>query len=83
MIGRNFNQLPVDAIAVPMIKNDWPLELRYNTSAANVMTMTRMSDTEVIFQARDEREHNPASIGAILSNDREKIYWINDTRPLP
>jgi hypothetical protein len=81
--GNNFNILPADAVAVPMIANDNPLQYRNIADASNMMQMTRLSDTEVIFAATATAEHLTGSIGAILSNDRVTIYWVNETNPLP
>ena len=81
--GTGFDGLPDDVVAVPMIRNDFPLELRYNDRPWNVMTMTRNSSTEVTFGNDVTETHSAISIGAILSNNRETIYWVNETRPLP
>lgn len=81
--GAGFDALPENAIAVPMINNSEPLQFRYNELGYNVMTMNRMSNTEVQFESTTIADHSPKSIGAILSQDRETIYWVNTTNPLP
>lgn len=73
--------LPADAVAVPMSNNDNPLQYR-TVSAA--MTIVERTDNEITFAVANEGQHSTAfSIGAILSNDREEVYWINTNRPLP
>lgn len=81
--GEGFNSLPNDAVATPMISNDSPLEFRDDQQGYNVMSMTRISDTEVQFIAASAVNHSAKSIGAILSADRSMVYWVNETNPLP
>lgn len=81
--GNGFAELPDNVVAVPMLNNNDPLQLREIESAANVMRMTRISPTEVEFAASAAAAHTAASIGAILSNDRQAVYWVNETNPLP
>lgn len=81
--GAGFDALPSEAVAVPMTSNDDPLHYRNTGTLATVMTMTRISNTQVQFRASAEGGHPESSIGAILSHDRSEVFWVNNTNPLP
>lgn len=82
--GINFNLIPQDAVGVLMVSNDDPLFNRDTTFNNRLFDLNVISDTELTATQRNPSEHNtPSSIGAILSQDRQTVYWVNDMRPLP
>lgn len=53
---------------------DFTKELRIRTK----------TNTEMELELGTMVEHGMSNyLGAIVSNDRETIYWVNDTKPLP
>lgn len=48
-----------------------------------VMRIEERSATAITFAAEEASDHSALSIGAIVSADRQTVYWINDTKPLP
>lgn len=81
--GIGFDELPEDAIAVPMSNNDNPLENRNAVSGGTVMIIVERTATTITFSASLSVNHGVISIGAILSRDRSDVYWQNNTRPIP
>lgn len=81
--GANFNTIPDDAVAVPAVKNDEPLEYRDTIVAANVMTIESRSANEIVFTTAVAVQHGQTYLGGILSSDRQTVYWVNNTKPLP
>ena len=88
MQGERFNDLPADAVAIAMRDNDNPLEfldIPYTPDERRhaIMTIIERTDTTMTMACEVASEHGALSIGAITSADRQVVYWVNDTRPLP
>lgn len=83
LYGSGFVGLPSNAVAIPMADNDNPLQYRNTVVPAFVMTIENVTPNSVTFSSLAEGDHGRSSIGAILSNDRETVYWVNNSRPLP
>ena len=83
MLGNGFDVLPFDAIGVPMIANDRPLEYRDTIAPQAIMEIVERSDTRIVVRSGTEVIHAQSSIGALVSSDRSVVYWVNDTNPLP
>ena len=83
LIGENFDLLPSDTVGVQMHSNDDPLANRYEPVDVNLMHIVERSSTRILVRAYRHWEHIQCSIGALLSNDRSVVYWVNETRPLP
>lgn len=82
--GTGFDLLPDDAIGILADDNDNPLGYRYTTSAFNLFDVNVVNDNFTRLVVRGSSSHQlPTYLGAILSSDRSRIYWINDTKPLP
>lgn len=75
--------LPADCVAIPSDRNNNPLASRYSEGPNVVMQMVERTQTRVRFTAQNATAHAACYIGAILSADRETIYWVNETNPLP
>lgn len=66
------------------MSNGNPLGNRYSQDDFVVFDIVSKTDDEMTLRCRELITHGaPVYFGAILSNDREEIYWVNTTRPLP
>lgn len=84
LTGDRFDMLPDDAIGILSTENDNPLSARYNQNARNIFDITARTNETMTLKVRNEESHNEANyLGVILSADRETIYWINESKPLP
>lgn len=64
--------------------NDNPLQFRYTTEGTQMYGIDSKTDTLMEMSQVITSQHGlNVYLGAILSADRETIYWINDTEPLP
>lgn len=81
--GSGFDLLPNDIVATYSISNDDPLTGRYHMSTLYYCQLIYKSDNELIFESSDAAAHSALYLGAILSSDREAIYWLNESKPLP
>lgn len=76
--------VPENAIAVFSGVNDNPLVNRYATDRWVLGEVATVSETRITTTQSDP--HDVASafyLGALVSPDRETIYWVNNTAPLP
>lgn len=84
MIGNHFSLLPIDAIGILAVDNDNPLGYRESTSESFLFDISEISDEMLTLNARQEGGHAFASyLGGIVSADRQTVYWVNDSKPLP
>lgn len=81
--GSGFSALPSNVIAVSSNDNDNPLVGRYQTNPDIYAVMIERTDTMVRFAANSNLGHSALYLGAIVSNDREHIFYLNTSRPLP
>lgn len=86
--GDGFDTLPSDAIAVAMRDNENPLEFvnyPYTPEGERraIMRIEKRSANALTMAAEEEAEHSVLTIGAIVSADRQTVYWVNDTKPIP
>ena len=84
MQGSGFSMVPNDAVGVWAISNDDPLAFRNSQDNANTFDVIVGSDNLLTCVPRVLYTHSvPNYLGAILSADRQTVYWVNETRPLP
>lgn len=82
--GSNFDKLPADAVGVIANDNDRPLY--FVGTATDTQTFEIVSKTATtleVAQVTTSSHSLPIYLGAIVSADRETIYWVNNTKPLP
>lgn len=82
--GRGFRFLPSDAIGVYSTRNGEPLYNRYSENLANIGNV--VIDTGAKMSVVMDKVHSYGSahyLGGIVSRDRETVYWVNETAPLP
>ena len=84
LVGRGFQDVPDNAIGIASSNNNSPLEYINTESAGLMMQITEKSETRMSLTQGRERSHAvPLYLGAIVSADRQTVYWVNNTQPLP
>lgn len=82
--GFNFALIPSDAIGVLSDDNDRPLMNRNSQRASDMVSVAQLDGMRMTLTQAGEHTHaNRMYLGAILSADRQTVYWENTTRPLP
>lgn len=82
--GLNFTMIPVDAVGILSGLNDNPAAQRDSTSKSWIASVNVLSDSYMEVNQDIARTHStPVYLGMIVSNDRETVYWVNNSRPLP
>ena len=84
LFGRYFNVLPNDAVGVIATNNDNPIEHIESSVDIFFFKIEKISDLRLrLYQDNVHSFTNAVYVGAIVSADRQTIYWQNDTKPLP
>ena len=84
MSGEGFDLIPNDAVLVTSDDNNRPLAHRDATGDVYVASILSKTATEIVFATGYTGSYSSAQYaGAILSDDRQTVYWVNETRPLP
>lgn len=83
--GKGFAHLPDHVVGIQAESNDDPLSNRNAVNRRLLFNVAIKTDTEMTLVAADGGSTHGGNVylGAVLSSDREVIYWLNDTRPLP
>lgn len=82
--GLGFGHLPVDAVGIYSADNNDPLHNQYATEVYRTFRITERTDTMMVLVANQSFVvRDPVYLSAILSSDRETVYWVNNTKPLP
>lgn len=64
--------------------NTNPLQYRNSVQPYQVFDIVEKTDTYLKVKQRSVAQHSSNNyLGGLLSNDRETIYWTNETNPLP
>lgn len=79
--GLNFDLIPSDAVGIVAIENDYPLYYQHAVAQYS-FSIVRKTDTEIEL-SNSTTMNNNSYLGAIVSSDRETVFWVNETRPLP
>lgn len=82
--GEYLDIIPSNAIGILSTDNNNPLQHR--DSVSDVIVIPLANQTERSLEFEQELEHTltqSSYLGAILSNDRQEVYWVNESRPLP
>lgn len=84
MVGRFFDRIQDGSIGIYATSNDDPLAKRYSMNNNDLFDIVNKSDTTMRVEARVQQSHSSNNfLGALVSQDREIVYWVNNTRPLP
>lgn len=82
--GSGFEDLPSDAVGLVSTSNNDPLREINSTLTSVILPLDVLSNTSLIAEhAEIHSIRVPFYVGAIVSADRQTIYWVNDTKPLP
>ena len=81
--GSGFRSLPEGTLGIMATNNDAPLENLNNERALMKASVTVVSDIEAIVRNGQHTFEDDNYLGCIVSADRQTIYWVNETRPLP
>lgn len=83
-MGKRFSLIPVDALAFGAVDNENPLSYRNTTNTSMLFDIRVIDDEHMVVTPQREITHALANyLGGIVSNDRETLYWVNKTKPLP
>lgn len=84
MRGFNFDLIPSDAVGVMSRLNNNPL-MNINTDIQIwIYDISSKNDNEMVLDQRETSTLGANTyLGAIVSADRQTIYWVNNTSPLP
>lgn len=82
--GYGFGQLR-DAIAVTAYHNYNPLQYLNSDDPRMLYDFYYVSPTEarLVSQSGVTSHSDPYFIGAFVSRDRQTVYWVNESNPLP
>lgn len=82
--GTGFSLIPSNAVAIISESNDYPMGYQHTSNQKYIFPITVIdSQTAVVEYQNALHFDNPIYVGGIVSEDRETIYWVNETRPLP
>lgn len=66
------------------LSNDNPLVYKDTEVTDWLYRITEKSENEMTLVQINPPSHGaPTFLGAIVSNDRQTVFWVNDTNPLP
>lgn len=82
--GHGLEYIPDDAVAITARDNNTPLAERDAVTDFLVLHIAERDGNSVTFETGVEHTYTvPRYLSAILSAERETVYWVNDTKPLP
>lgn len=82
--GTGFALIPNDALGVLSTDNEQPL-MNINATRGNLLfeIVERDRHTMVVRQVEESTHASSCYLGAIVSKDRQTVYWVNETKPMP
>lgn len=84
LVGRHFNNIPSDAVGLLAINNETPLAFINASSAELLYDITVVDDEHLTAVSKKPTTgHSANYLGAIVSADRQSVYWVNEAKPLP
>lgn len=76
--------IPDDAVGVVSQYNDRPLYNKDNTSAVYTLQIVEKQDRRIVLSAGAADSHAyEFYLGGVVSSDRQTVFWVNETEPLP
>lgn len=83
-MGHRFDLIPSDAVGVLSGLNRAPEAQRYSTSTSWTASVLVQDGSHLMVTQDAAHPHTtPVYLGAIVSNDRSVVYWVNNSQPLP
>lgn len=84
MQGSGFDFIPWDAIGISSDQNVSPLMFLDSTNKTKIYDISARSNGSIRLSIRQASVHGIANyLGAIVSADRHRVYWVNESKPLP
>lgn len=84
LTGLHFDGIPNDAVGIYANNNEKPLEFINSDLGYHLFTILEKTNTSMRLLSNYQVAHNAQNyLGAIVSANRQTIYWVNDTKPLP
>ena len=84
LYGQKMFNLPSDAVGIRSNSNDDPLVQLYMTGERYTYELQVVNDNEIVAAlAVDASSSQPTYFSAIVSRDRTRVYWQNETKPIP
>lgn len=82
--GAGFSSIPEDAVGLYSSDNANPLE-RLNTDSQSLLFSVVVDDDTTLraICMQPSKHYRDNYLGAIVSADRQHVYWVNDAEPLP
>lgn len=81
--GSGFLSIPQDAVGLFAYQNDKPLQFIDAVQDTYLLDVNVISDTEMEVTGRIETFHYANYLGGIVSNDRQIVFWTNNSMPIP
>ena len=76
--------IPNDAIGLMSYENENPLQFLNDTEQQHLYDILEKTDGLMTLRVKLATALSaPNYLGAIVSSDRQTVYWVNDTKPLP
>lgn len=82
--GKAFHYIPNDAVGVLSYVNEAPLMYKDDESTIHLYHVEERAENIIVL--KQDAVSSPARasfLGAIVSADRQTVYWVNETNPLP
>lgn len=84
MTGHGFLNIPEDALGIFASDNNNPLQYIDTDVNEWLFELSIIDDTQLTATCIHPNIHTGSNyLGAIVSADRQTVYWINNTNPLP
>lgn len=83
-MGKGFYLIPNNIVGIMGLSNDEPLSLKDTTILAYVCNVIEKTDNKIVFAVDSVHQYSVRGyLGGIVSDDRQTVYWVNNTKPLP
>ena len=84
LAGGGFDTIPAGSIGIVSGVNNNPLQNLHDLTENRIYDISEISDNSAVLVQRVAYQYGSTTyLGASVSPDRQTIYWINDTKPLP
>ena len=82
--GVLFDSIPNDAVGVLADDNNEPLAYVDTSQPSLLFSISEKTANRMVATQNTTGSHGSNTyLGAIVSSDRQTIYWVNETNPLP
>lgn len=83
LTGSGFGRIPSDALGLLAYDNDNPLRFINDSEGVHLYGIESQTETEISLRMVTQTALSLDNyLGAIVSADRQTIYWVNESEPL-